>query len=46
LLGKSSTDDDFVFAHPDGSLLDRTTVSHAFNKIVRRTGLLPIRRMT
>jgi integrase len=43
LLGKSLTDDDFVFAHPDGTPLDPSTVSHAFNKIVREAGLPHIR---
>jgi len=43
LLEKSLTDDDFVFAHPDGSPLDPSTVSHAFNKVIRRAGLPHIR---
>ena len=43
LLGKSLTDDDFVFAHPDGTPLDPSTVSHAFNKIIRKAGLPHIR---
>lgn len=43
LLGKSLTDDDFVFAHPDGSPLDPSTVSHAFNKVIRKAGLPHIR---
>jgi integrase len=43
LLGKPLTDEDFVFAHPDGTSLDPSTVSHAFNKIIRKAGLPPIR---
>lgn len=35
LLGKPLTDDAFVFAHPDGTPLDPSTVSHMFSKIVR-----------
>ena len=43
LLGKPLTDEGFVFAHPDGTLLDPSTVSHTFNKIIRRVGLPHIR---
>ena len=43
LLGKPLTDGDFVFAHPDGTPLDPSTVSHAFNKIMRKAGLPNIR---
>jgi len=43
LLGNSLADDDFVFAHPDGTPLDPSTVSHAFNKIIRKAGLPHIR---
>jgi len=43
LLGKPLTDEDFVFAHPDGTLLDPSTVSHTFNKIIRKAGLPHIR---
>lgn len=43
LLGKPLPDDDFVFAHPDGSSLDPSTVSHAFNKVMRKAGLPHIR---
>jgi integrase len=43
LLGKPLADDDFVFAHPDGTPLDPSTVSHAFNKVIRRAGLPHIR---
>ncbi len=43
LLGKPLTAGDFVFAHPDGSPLDPSTVSHTFNKIIRKAGLPHIR---
>ena len=43
LLGKPLTNADFVFAHPDGVPWDPSTVSHAFNKIIRKAGLPPIR---
>ncbi len=43
LLGKPLTDNDFVFAHPDGNPLDPSTVSHAFNKVMRKAGLPHIR---
>ena len=43
LLGKPLADDDFVFAHLDGTPLDPSTVSHAFNKVIRRAGLPHIR---
>jgi len=43
LLGKPLTDNDFVFAHPDGTPLDPSTVSHAFNRVIRRAGLSHIR---
>ena len=43
LLGKPLTDNDFVFAHPDGSPPDPSTVSHAFNKVMRKAGLPHIR---
>ncbi len=33
------TDNDFVFAHPDGNPLDPSTVSHVFNKVIRKAGL-------
>jgi integrase len=39
LLGKPLTDDDFVFAHPDGTPLDPSTVTHQFGKVVRKAGL-------
>ena len=43
LLGKPLTDHDFVFAHPDGTPLDPSTVSHAFAKIIRKAGVPLIR---
>lgn len=43
LLGKPSTDNDFVFAHPDGTPLDPSTVSHALANIIRKAGLPHIR---
>ncbi|MBA7634476.1 putative prophage phiRv2 integrase [subsurface metagenome] len=43
LLGKPLTGEDFVFAHLDGTPLDPSTVSHTFNKIIRRAGLPHIR---
>ena len=43
LLRKPLTDEDFVFAHPDGTPLDPSTVSHTFNKVLRRAGLPHIR---
>ena len=39
LLGKPLTDNDLVFAHPDGSPLDPPTVTHTFIKTARRVGL-------
>jgi integrase len=39
LLGKPLTDNDFVFAHPDGNPLDPSTVTHVFVKVVRKAGL-------
>lgn len=39
LLGKPLTEDDFVFAHVNGSPLDPDVVTHAFAKVVRRAGL-------
>jgi integrase len=43
LFGIPFADTDLVFAHLDGSPLDPTTVSHAFNKVARRVGLAQIR---
>jgi len=30
---------DFVFAHPDGTLWDPSTVSHALNRVTRQADL-------
>jgi len=43
MLGKPITDNDLVFCHPDGSPLLPDTISHAWDKAVRRTGLRVIR---
>ena len=43
VLGTVLTGDDLVFSHPDGTPLLPTTVTHAWTKLVRRTGLKPIR---
>jgi len=43
LLRKPLTDADFVFAHLDVTPLDPSTVSHTFNKVIRRAGLPHIR---
>ena len=43
LLGKPLTDEDFVFAHADGTPLDPSVVSHAFNKIIGKAGLPHVR---
>ncbi len=39
LLGKSLNGNDFVFAHPDGTPLDPSSVTHVFVKMVRKVGL-------
>ena len=43
LLGSILEEADLVFAHPDGSPLDPSTVSHTFGKIARKAGLSNIR---
>jgi len=43
LAGKPMTDNDLVFSHLDGSPLLPDTITHAWNKLVRRTGLKNIR---
>jgi len=43
LLGKSVTENDLLFCHPDGSPLLPGTISHAWDKAVRRAGLRVIR---
>ena len=42
-LGLKLSDDDLLFAKPDGAPLDPTTVSHAFQKVARRVGLPGVR---
>jgi len=39
ILAKPLTEDDLVFAHPDGTPLDPSTVTHRFGKVVRKAGL-------
>jgi len=41
--GGPLTDEDFVFAHLDGTPLDPSTVSHTFNKVIRGAGLPHVR---
>jgi len=43
MIGIPLTDDDLVFSHLDGKPLLPTTVTHAWIKLVRWTGLKPIR---
>jgi integrase len=43
MLGIPLTDDDLVFGHFDGKPLLPTTVTHAWIRLVRHTGLKPIR---
>jgi integrase len=43
MIGKPLTDEDLVFAHLDGGPLLPDTITHAWIKIVRRTGLKNIR---
>ena len=38
-LGKPLAKDDFVFAHPDGTPLDPSTVTHTFGMVARKAGL-------
>ena len=42
-LGRPLSDQDFVFAHPDGTPLAPDTVTHAFAKILARAGLPHVR---
>ena len=39
MLGKPLTDSDFVFAHPDGTPLDPSTVTRIFGRVVHKAGL-------
>ena len=43
ILGKLLSDDDFVFAHEDGSPLDPSTVTHTFIKVTRKASLTGLR---
>lgn len=43
MLGLSLKDDNLVFCQPDGNPLLPNTITHAWIKLVRRTGLKPIR---
>jgi integrase len=43
MIGIPLTDDDLVFSHLDGKPLLPNTVTHAWIKLVRWTGLKPIR---
>jgi integrase len=43
LLGKAFAGHDLVFAHPDGSPLDPSTVTHAFGKLIKKAELPHIR---
>ncbi|MBA7503431.1 Tyrosine recombinase XerC [subsurface metagenome] len=43
LLGERLAGSDLVFAHPDGSPLDPSTVSHGFGRLIRKAGLPHIR---
>ena len=43
IFGSMLRENDYVFAHPDGSPLDPTTVSHTFAKLARKAGLSNIR---
>ena len=42
-LGKALAGEDLVFAYPDGSPLDPSTVTHAFGKLIKTAGLPHIR---
>ena len=43
LLGIDLTDSHYVFAHPDQTYLDPSTVTHSFSRIVKRVGVPLIR---
>jgi integrase len=43
MLGKALTDDDFVFAHPNGTPWDPSTITHAFQRIIRNAALPHVR---
>jgi integrase len=42
LLGRTLTDEDYVFCHHDGTPLDPSTVSHSFTHALRKAGLPPM----
>ena len=41
--GKPLSEDDFIFASPEDTPLDPSTITHAFDKILRKAGLSHIR---
>ncbi len=43
MLGKLLSDDDFVFAHEEGSPLDPSTVTHMFIKVTGKAGRVGFR---
>lgn len=43
IFGKSLTEDDFVFSHPDGSPLNPNTVTHTFAEVAIRAGIPNLR---
>lgn len=43
LLGLRLRDDDLVFSQPDGKPLDPSTITHTFNRIIRRADLPHVR---
>ena len=43
LLEKRLTENDLVFSHPDGSPLNPSTITHAFNKVIRESKIPHIR---
>ena len=43
MLGKTLIEKDFVFAHPDGTAWDPSTITHAFKNIIRKAGLPRVR---
>jgi len=43
VMGKSLTEDDFVFSHADGTPFNPNTVSHTFSKIAARAGISHLR---
>ena len=42
-MGTVRSDQELVFAYPDGSPLDPSTITHHYRKIVNRAGIRPIR---